>query len=117
MDQYIAADADLLLGGPSDLQLLSLPLLPVPVADGSDPVLVRTHSVGEPVLAPAVVPPDLSQEGPFDVDQTPSGSGDPPRLLENSPGCQYRITSYDAADHPDQKSCVWRLGKNYIHRR
>ena len=33
------------------------------------PVLVR-----EPVLVPSVVPPDLSQEGPFDVDQTVSGS-------------------------------------------
>ena len=30
MDQYIAADEDLLLGNPSDLPLLSLPLLPVP---------------------------------------------------------------------------------------
>ena len=69
----IAADADLLLGDPSDLQLLTLPLLPVPVADGSDPVLVGTPSVGEPDLVPAVVPPDLSQEGPFDVDRTPSG--------------------------------------------
>ena len=34
MDQYIAADADLLLGDPSDL--LSLPFLPVPVGDVLD---------------------------------------------------------------------------------
>ena len=46
MDQYIAANEDLLLGDP----------------------------------------PDLSQEAPFDVDQTPSGSGDTPRVLENLPG-------------------------------
>ena len=101
MDRYIAADADLLLGDPSDLQLLTLPLLPVPVADGSDPVLVGTPSAGEADLAPAVVPPDLSQEGPFDVYRTPLGSGDTPRVLENLPGCQYRMTSCDAADHPD----------------
>ena len=31
-----------------------------------------------------------SQGGPFDVNRTPSGSG-----------CQYRMTSYDAADLPD----------------
>ena len=35
------------------------------------------------------------------MDQTPSGSGDTPRVLENLPGCQYRMTSYDAADRPD----------------
>ena len=29
------------------------------------------------------------------------GSGDTPRVLENLPGCQYRMTSYDAADQPD----------------
>ena len=81
-----------MLGDPSDLQLLSLPLLPVPVADVSDPVLVGTPSVGEPVLMPAVVPPDLSQEDPFDVDRTPSGSGDTPRVLENLPGCQFQMT-------------------------
>ena len=69
MDQYIAANEDPLLGDPSDLHLLLLPLLPVPVADASDPVSVGTPSVGEPVLVPLVVPPDFSQGGPFDVDQ------------------------------------------------
>ena len=75
MDKYIAVNEDLLLGDPSDLHLLLLPLLPLPVADVSDPVSVGAPSVGEPVLVPLVVPPDLSQEGPFDVDWTPSGSG------------------------------------------
>ena len=75
MDQYFAADGDLLLEDSSDLPLLSLPLLPIPVADVSGPVSVVTPSVGEPVLVPSVVPPDLSQEGPFDVDQTVSGWG------------------------------------------
>ena len=60
---------------------------------------VVTPSVGEPVLVPSVVPPDLSQEGPFDVDQTFSGSGDTPRVLDGLPGC--RMTSYDVADRPD----------------
>ena len=47
------------------------------------------------------MPPDLSQEGPFDVDQTVSGSEDTPRVLDSLPGCQYWMTSYDAADRPD----------------
>ena len=98
MDQYIAADGDQLLGDPSDLPLLSVPLLPVPVADVSGPVSVGTHFVGELVLVPSVVLPDLSQEGPFDVDQTVSASGDTPRVYNSLPGCQYRMTSYDAAN-------------------
>ena len=58
-------------------------------------------SAGEPVMVPSVVPSDLSQEGPFDVDRTASGSVDTPRVLESLPECQYRMTSYDAADRPD----------------
>ena len=84
IDQYIAADGDLLLVDPSDLHLLSLPLLPVPVADVSDPMSLGTPSVC-----------------PFEVDRTPSGSGDTPQVLENLPGCQYWMTSYDAADRSD----------------
>ena len=74
-DQYIAADGDLLLGDSSDLPLLSLPLLPIPVADVSVPVSAVTPSVGEQFPVSSVVPPDSSREGPFDVDQTASGSG------------------------------------------
>ena len=80
MHQYLESDGDLLLEDSSDLPLLSLPLLPIPIADVSVPVSAVTPSVGEPVLVPSVVPPDLSQEGPFDVDQTASGSG-------ATPGC------------------------------
>ena len=101
MDQYIAADGDLFWGDSSDLPLLSLLLLPIPVADVSGPVSAVTPSVGEPVLLPSVVLPDLSQEGPFDVDQDASGSEVTPRMLESLPGCQYRMTSYDAADRSD----------------
>ena len=103
MDQYIAADGDLLLGDALDLPHLSLPLLPVPVADVSGPVSVTTHSVGKPILEPSLLPLDLSQEGPFDVDQTILGSEDTPRVLDSLPGCQYRITSYYATDRPDLK--------------
>ena len=53
MDQYLAADGDLLLGDSSDLPLLSLPLLPIPVADVSGPVSAVPPSVGEPVLEPS----------------------------------------------------------------
>ena len=101
MDQYLAADGDLLLGDSSDLPLLSLPMLPIPVADVSVPVSAVTPSVGEPFPVSSVVPPDLSQEVPFDVDQTTSRSGNTPRVLESLLGCQYRMTSYDAADRPD----------------
>ena len=101
MDQYIAANGDLLLGDSSDLPLLSLPLLPIPVADVSGPVSAMTTSVGESVLVPSVVPPDLSREGPFDVDQDALGSEATPRVLESLPGCQYRMTSYDDADRSD----------------
>ena len=89
-------------GDSSDLPLLSLPLLPIPVADVSGPVSAVTHSVGEPVVVPSVVPPDLSREGPFDVDQDALGSEDTLRVLESLPGCQYRMTSYDAADRSDR---------------
>ena len=95
---WTSEDGDLLLGDSSDLPLLSLPLLPIPVADVSGPVSAVTPSVGEPVLVPSVMPP---QEGPFDVDQTVSGLGDTPRVLDGLPGCQYRMTSYDSADRPD----------------
>ena len=39
--------------------------------------------------------PDLSREGPFDVHQDASESWASPRVLDNLPGCQYRMTSYD----------------------
>ena len=81
----ITPDGDLLLKNSSDLPLLSLLLLPIPVADVSVPVSAVTHSVWEPVLVPSVVPPDLSREGSFDVDQDTSGSGATPRVLESLP--------------------------------
>ena len=94
MDQYIAVDGDLLLGDSSDLPLLSLPLLPILVADVSVPVSAVTPSVGEPILIPSVVPPDLSRGGggggegwAFDVDPDASGSGATPWVLESLPGC------------------------------
>ena len=68
MDQYLATDGDLLLGDSSDLPLLSLPLLPIPVADVSVPVSA-VGCVGEQVPVSLVVPPDLSREG------TPPGGG------------------------------------------
>ena len=104
MDQYIAADGDLFLVDSSDLPLLSLPLLPIPVADVSFPVSAVTRSVGKQFPVSSVVPPDLSREGPFHVDQTASGSGAAPRVLESLPGCQYQMMSYDAADRTNLDS-------------
>ena len=101
MDQYLATDGDLLLGDSSELPLLSLPLLPIPVADVSVLVLASTPSVGEQFPASSVASPDLSREGPFDVARTASGLGATPQVLESLPGCQYRMTSYDIADRTD----------------
>ena len=51
---------------------------------------------------PSDVMPHLSREGPFDVHQDALESGATPQVLDNLPGCQYRITSYDDdADRSD----------------
>ena len=44
------------------------------------------------------VVPDVSREGPFDVHQLPPVLGTTPWVLDNLPGCQYRMTSYDEKD-------------------
>ena len=50
-------------------------------------------------MAPsAAASPDLSWEGPFDASQSALVSGVAPLVLDNLPGCQYRMTSYDNAD-------------------
>ena len=74
MDQYIAADGDLLLGDSSDLPLLSLPLLPI-VRQCFGSGVGRDSLCRGAVSGVLVVPLDLSREGPFDVDQTASRSG------------------------------------------
>ena len=100
MDQYLAGDGDLLLGDSSELPLLSVLLLQIPVADVSVPESVATPSVGEfPVSS--VVSSDLSREGPFDAGQTASGSGAAPHVLDSLPECQYHMTSYDTADRKE----------------
>ena len=102
MDQYLWGEGDLLLGDMADLALLSRPLTPLPVVVD----VVTESSVGSPAGEPVVVPsngmPDLSREGPFDVHQDALESGATPQVLDNLPGCQYRMTSYDdVADRSD----------------
>ena len=46
----MSADGDLLLGDSSDLPLLSLPLLPIPVTDVSVPVSAVTSSIGDDIF-------------------------------------------------------------------
>ena len=53
-----------------DSPLLSLPLLPLLVTDDSVPGSSVVSPVGEPVVVPSDVMPDLSREGPFDVHQS-----------------------------------------------
>ena len=45
--------------------------------------------------------PDLSREDPFDASQSVSASGAAPLVLDNLPGCQYQMTSYDNTDMTD----------------
>ena len=61
MDQYLSGDADLLLGDTADLPLLSMPLMPLPVADD----VVPESSMGSPALEPVVVPSDGIPGGPL----------------------------------------------------
>ena len=44
---------------------------------------------------------DLSQEGPFDAHLDTAVAGDVPLWLDNLPGCQYRMTSYDPTEVAD----------------
>ena len=85
MDRYLAEDGDLLLDGRSDLPLLPLPLLPV------------TRSQGGQLPSSSAASPDLSREGPFDANLSVSESEIAPLVLDNLPGCQYRMTSYENA--------------------
>ena len=95
MDQYLSVEGDLLLGDTAHLPMLSMPLMPLPVADDVVPELSVGSPAGEPVVVPSVGMPDLSQEGPFDVHQDALESGATPQLLDSLPGCQYHMTSYD----------------------
>ena len=85
----------MLLGDPTDLLLLAMPLTPCPIVEE----MVLGSSVGSPAGEPVVVPsdgmPDLSREGPFDVHQDALESGATLQVLDSLPGCQYRMTSYD----------------------
>ena len=78
-----------------------MPLLPTPDDDVTTPESDATRSMGGQFPVSSVVSPDLSREGPFDAGQTVSESGAAPHVLDNLPGCQYRMTSYDNADRKE----------------
>ena len=59
----------LVVGGFVGIALLSLPLLPILVANVPVPESAATPSAGEEFPVSSVVSPDLSREGTFDVDQ------------------------------------------------
>ena len=42
--------------------------------------------------------PDLTREGPFDVSEVEPDPGQSPLVLNSTPGCQFRMTSYDEQD-------------------
>ena len=69
MDQCFSGEGDLLLGDTADLPLLSMPLMPLPVAVDVVPESSVGSPAGEPVVVPSDGMPDLSREGPFDVHQ------------------------------------------------
>ena len=102
MDQYLSVDGDLLLGDMADLPMLSMRLMPLPVADDVVPESSIGSPAGEPVVVPSEGMPDLSREGPFDVHQDALESEATPQVLDSLPECQYRMTSYDDdADRSD----------------
>ena len=87
MVRILAEDVDLVMDSASDLPSLPSLLLPAPSPHVLPP---------EPIVAPSAgTSPDLSREGPFDASQGTSVSGATPLVLDNLPGCQYRMTSYE----------------------
>ena len=89
MDQILAGNVDLVMDSASDLPSLPSLLLPIPSPHVLPPEPIVVHSAGGS--------PDLSREGHFDASQDSSVSEappPPPRVVDNLPGCQYRMTSY-----------------------
>ena len=75
MDQNLSGEGDLLLGDPTDLPLLAMPLTPRPIVEDVVPESSVGSPAGEPVIVPSDGMPDLSREGPFDVHQDALESG------------------------------------------
>ena len=95
MDQYLPQDTSLVLGESTDFPFLPAPRTPQLIVEEMVPGSVVGSPSGEPVATASQSMPDLSREGPFDVHQDASGSGDSPRVLDSLRGCQYCMTSYD----------------------
>ena len=97
MDQDLPWSASLPVGVSADSPLLPAPLTPRRMVTG----MVVPGSVVSSLLGDIDVAggrpgmPDLSLEGPFDVNQDQSMSGTSPRVLDGMRGCQYRMTLYD----------------------
>ena len=70
MDQCLSRDGELLLGQSMDLPLLAMPLTPRPIVEEMVMGSAVGSPAGEPVAAPSHSMPDLSREGPFDVQQS-----------------------------------------------
>ena len=108
MDNLLTGDSSL-MDRDQDLQLLPLPLLPLPDDFGllQDTALglsyVSVVGLSQLDTGAPVVPTsgDLSREGPFDVHGTTSDTGDIPLIYDGLPGCPYRMTSYDRAEVAD----------------
>ena len=75
-------------GDPAGCLFPALPLIPRPAT--------ASHHGGEldAVGGPSEVP-DLSREGPFDIHQDHPHCVASPRLLQDTQGCPFRMTSYD----------------------
>ena len=75
IDQYLSREGDFLLGDPTDLPFLAMPLTPRPIVEE----MVLGSSVGSPAGEPVAVPSDrmadFSREGSFDVHQDALESG------------------------------------------
>ena len=60
------------------------------------PATVSHHDGELDAVRECVNVPDLSREGPFDIHQGHPHSGASPRLRQDTQGCPFRMTSYDA---------------------
>ena len=102
MDNLLAGDSSL-MDRDQDLPLLPLPLLPLPDHFG----LLQDTALG--LSSVSVVgmsqldtgAPVVPREGPFDVHDATSDTGDIPLISDGLPGCPYRMTSYDRAEVAD----------------
>ena len=88
-----------LMDSRSDVQLVTIPIYPLPaemvllpVPPSGQPTSVPLSSPNGVQWSPATPPTcDVSREGPFDAYCSPMDTGDHPLVSAGLPGCPYRV--------------------------